>query len=324
MSVPQRGPGRDPITSPIPAIPNQGDSAVPAPAPIDESDSAVTQRLSPSNLNGAAAPITEVSPAGTAPIEQLAEPAAHAENHRIAAPEFLRTGISFDSVTDGQADEIIGKYPQSRSALLPLLHLVQSVEGCVTADGIEFCAGKLALTVAEVEAVATFYTMYKRTPCGQHLVSVCTNALCAALGGDAIYARLSGELGVGHEQTAGEPGTAGSITLETAECLAACDHAPVLTVNYEYYDNQTPSSALQIVTELRAGRAPQPTRGAPLTDFRTTEREIAGVFTDLAEQVKGPTASVETLRGNELAERERQTAPAMPDSYQMPPLPEKK
>jgi NADH-quinone oxidoreductase subunit E len=317
---PGRGPA-EPITAPVTAIPNQGDSAVPAPAGVTEPDSAVAQRLSPSSLNGNAVP-----PAGPGrPTGASApEPATHTENHRIGAPEFLRTGVAFDAAIDRQSDEIIARYPETRSALLPLLHLVQSVEGCVTAGGIAFCARKLQLTIAEVEAVVTFYTMYKRTPCGRHLVSVCTNALCAALGGDAIFARLSGQLGVGHEQTAGEPGAAGSITLETAECLAACDHAPVVTVNYEYYDNQTPESAAQLVDELRAGRTPHPTRGAPLTDFRTTEREIAGIFTDLAAQVNAPTASVETLRGNTYAERYRQTAPAMPDSYEMPPLPEKK
>jgi len=317
---PRRGP-REPITGPITAIPNQGDSAVPAPAGPAEPDAAVTRRLSPSSLNGNAVPAGGLGlPAGG----PAAEPVGHTENHRIGAPEFLRTGVVFDSTTSQQSDEIIARYPQARSALLPLLHLVQSVEGCVTAGGIEFCARKLELTIAEVEAVATFYTMYKRTPCGRFLVSVCTNALCAALGGDAIFARLSGQLGVGPEQTAGEPGARGSITLENAECLAACDHAPVVTVNYEYYDNQTPESAAQVVDELRAGRTPHPTRGAPLTDFRTTEREIAGIFTDLATAVDAPTASVETLRGNEYAERHRQTAPAMPDSYEMPPLPEKK
>jgi NADH-quinone oxidoreductase subunit E len=245
-------------------------------------------------------------------------------NQRLGVPDFLHTGRVFDDQTNQQVEEIIARYPQERSALLPMLHLVQSVEGFVSADGIEYCAHRLGLTIAEVEAVATFYTMYKRTPCGQHLVSVCTNALCAVLGGDAILSRLSAHLGVGPDETAGEPGTEGSITLEHAECLAACDHGPVVTVNYEYYDNQTPESALEIVSELQAGRKPHPTRGAPLTDFRSTEREIAGIFTDLAEQVKAPTASIETLRGNEIADRLRQTAPAMPESYEMPPLPEKK
>ena len=141
-------------------------------------------------------------------------------------PSSRRSRPSSTRLTRQRTAEIIARYPQSRSALLPLLHLVQSVEGYVSQDGIRYCAEVLELTTAEVSAVATFYTMYKRTPCGEHLVSVCTNTLCAALGGDAIYATLSTQLGVGHEETAGEPGTPGSITLEHAECLAACDLGP--------------------------------------------------------------------------------------------------
>jgi NADH-quinone oxidoreductase subunit E len=246
-------------------------------------------------------------------------------NRRIGVPVFLDTGAVFDEVTHARAAELIARYPVSRSALLPLLHLVQSVEGCVSQQGIVFCAAQLGLTEAEVSAVATFYTMYKRTPCGEHLVSVCTNALCAALGGDAIYATLSRRVGgIGHEQTAGEAGTPGSITLEHAECLAACDFAPVLTVNYEYYDNQTPDSALDLVNELQEGRRPHPTRGAPLTDFRSTELEIAGIFPDLEDRVEAPTASEPTLRGAVLAEQTGQRAPVMPETVEFPPLPEKK
>ncbi len=246
-------------------------------------------------------------------------------HRRIGVPEFARTGHVFSDQVRADAAELIGRYPVPRSALLPLLHLVQSEEGYVTQPGIDFCAAQLGLTSAEVAAVATFYTMYKREPCGEHLISVCTNALCAALGGDAIYATLSNHLGVGHEETAGEPGAAGSITLETAECLAACDHAPVLQVNYEFFDNQTPDSAIGLVTALQEGRRPAPTRGAPLTDFRSVEREIAGLFTDLADRVNAPTASVPTLRGSVLAEETGQTAPAMPENPpDFPPMPEKK
>jgi NADH-quinone oxidoreductase subunit E len=251
--------------------------------------------------------------------------AGGSENRRIGVPVFVDTGVVFDELTHARAAELIGRYPVSRSALLPLLHLVQSVEGCVSQQGVEFCAAQLGLTEAEVSAVATFYTMYKRTPCGEHLVSVCTNALCAALGGDAIYATLSRRLGgLGHEETAGEPGTTGSITLEHAECLAACDFAPVLTVNYEYYDNQTPDSALDLVNELQQGRKPHPTRGAPLTDFRATELEIAGIFPDLEDRVEAPTASEPTLRGALPAEQTGQRAPVMPETVEFPPLPEKK
>ncbi|WP_354528243.1 NAD(P)H-dependent oxidoreductase subunit E [Nakamurella sp. UYEF19] len=242
----------------------------------------------------------------------------------MGVPEFLATDVVFDQLTHDRAVELINRYPYSRSALLPLLHLVQSVEGFISQPGIEFCAEKLALSAAEVSAVATFYTMYKRRPCGQHLISVCTNALCAVLGGDAIYRTLSDHLGVGHEETAGEPGSVGSITLETAECLAACDHGPVLQVNYEYYDNQTPDGALDLVMALQAGDKPAPTRGAPLTDFRTIELEIAGIMPDLVAEVAGPSVSEMTLRGSVLAEQTNQTAPVMPEHVEFPPLPEKK
>ncbi len=231
----------------------------------------------------------------------------------------------FSDATRAEAHAIVARYPESRSALLPMLHLVQSVEGYVSKVGIEFCAEQLALSVAEVSAVATFYTMYKRTPCGQHLVSVCTNTLCAALGGDEIYKKLGEHLGVGHDETAGEPGAEGSITFEHAECLAACDFGPVMQVNYEYYDNQTIESATELVQSLQRGEKPAPTRGAPLTDLRTVERQLAGFFDgDDPAANEGRSAATETLRGAQLAQDEGWTAPAMPDSAEFPPVPEKK
>jgi NADH-quinone oxidoreductase subunit E len=252
---------------------------------------------------------------------------APAERTWTAQPDQGPVSPTFDELTRRRAEEIIARYPVARSALLPLLHLVQSVEGHVSQAGIRFCAETLELTTAEVSAVATFYTMYKRTPCGEHLVSVCTNTLCAALGGDDIYAALKARLGIGHEETVGEPGTTGSITLEHAECLAACDLAPVLQVNYEYYDNQSVASAEALVDALRRGEKPPPTRGAPLTDLRTVELELAG-FTDdpalAAAAVAGPSAAPETLRGVQMAAERGWVAPAMPDEHPaLPPLPEK-
>ncbi|RJQ77267.1 NADH-quinone oxidoreductase subunit NuoE [Pseudonocardiaceae bacterium YIM PH 21723] len=230
----------------------------------------------------------------------------------------------FGQDTRTKAQQLIARYPQSRSALLPMLHLVQSVEGFVSQDGIRFCAEQLELTTAEVSAVATFYTMYKRKPCGEHLVSVCTNTLCAALGGDAIYARLKEELGsdgkpLGHEQTSED----GKVTLEHAECLAACDLGPVLQVNYEYFDNQDPDTASDLVAKLRAGERPAPTRGAPLTDFKQAELQLAGFFEGRDLDVAGPSAAKETLRGNTVAQDRGWSAPVMPDGV-LPPVPEKK
>ena len=174
------------------------------------------------------------------------------------------------------AATIIARYPQPRSALLPLLHLIQSEDGCLTTAGIAFCASRLGLTEAEVTAVATFYSMYRRTPTGDYLVGVCTNTLCAIMGGDVILATLETELGVPAGQTTAD----GLITLEHVECNAACDHAPVMMVNWEFFDNQTPTSATELVAALRDGRPVSPTRGdAPLCRFRQTARTLAGLPT---------------------------------------------
>ncbi|PZS38429.1 MAG: NADH-quinone oxidoreductase subunit NuoE [Pseudonocardiales bacterium] len=244
-----------------------------------------------------------------------------AQDTPVERPVQVDTSV-FDEQTRQRAQEIIARYPRPRSALLPLLHLVQSVEGYVSKAGIAFCAQLLELTTAEVSTVATFYTMYKRNPGGEHLVSVCTNTLCAALGGDEIYARLCKRLGVGHEETSGRPGSTGSITLEHAECLAACDLAPVLQVNYEFYDNQTPESAVELVDALCRGDRPAPSRGAPLADWRSAELQLAGFFgepQELRDAVNGPSAAKETLAGNQLAEQMGSQAPPMPE--QAPPLP---
>ncbi|WP_405938243.1 NADH-quinone oxidoreductase subunit NuoE [Streptomyces sp. NBC_00726] len=176
---------------------------------------------------------------------------------------------------EADAKEVIARYPGSRSALLPLLHLVQSEEGYVSRTGMAFCAELLGLTTAEVTAVATFYTMYRRKPSGDYQVGVCTNTLCAVMGGDAIFDRLKEHLGVGNGQP--DMTTAdGKVTLEHIECNAACDFAPVVMVNWEFFDNQTPESATQLVDDLIAGRTVEPTRGAPLCTYKDTARILAG------------------------------------------------
>ena len=203
----------------------------------------------------------------------------------------------------GDAAVIIARYPQPRSALLPLLHLVQSEDSYLTPAGIAFCAEQLALTPAEVTAVATFYSMYRRTPTGEYLVGVCTNTLCAIMGGDAILETLESHLGVHAGQTTDD----GTVTLEHIECNAACDYAPVMMVNWEFFDNQTPSSARRLVDELRGGEPVIPTRGAPLCSFRETARVLAGV--GKADAAQGSTAGEATLAGLRVAHELGMTAP---------------
>ncbi|WP_227982194.1 NADH-quinone oxidoreductase subunit NuoE [Nocardia spumae] len=196
-----------------------------------------------------------------------------------------------------EAQRIIARYPQSRSALLPLLHLVQSVEGYVSGTGIAFCAEQLGLTDAEVTAVATFYSMYRRTPTGEYHVGVCTNTLCAVMGGDEILGALTRHL----EIAPGETTADGAITLEHVECNAACDYAPVVMVNWEFFDNQTPETARALTDALRSGEPVTGTRsGAPLCSFRETARILAG-FPDRRRGANDGEAGPATLAGLQVA-----------------------
>src|SRR3954449_4825934 len=202
------------------------------------------------------------------------------------------------------AQAIIERYPVPRSALLPMLHLVQSEEGFVSPDGIAFCAEQLGLTTAEVAAVATFYTQYKRHPNGTYTLGVCTNTLCAVLGGDEIFRTLEEHLGVVLDETTDDR----AITLERIECNAACDYAPVVMVNWEFFDNQTPSSARELTDRLRAGEEVAPTRGAAsVCSFRQMSRVLAG-FPDRRAN-EGVAAGPATLRGTLLAKERGWQAP---------------
>jgi NADH-quinone oxidoreductase subunit E len=212
--------------------------------------------------------------------------------------------MSLSDVTVAELHELAGRYPQARSALLPMLHLIQSTEGHVTNEGVEICADILRISAAEVSGVATFYTMYKRRPMGQHHVGVCTNTLCAVMGGDLIFERLKGHLDVGNDETTED----GQVTLEHIECNAACDFAPVVTVNWEFFDNQTPESAVELVDQLRAGETVQSTRGATITSWREAERVIAGFEDGLVDE--GPTAGAASLAGFEIAKERGWAAPA--------------
>ncbi len=209
--------------------------------------------------------------------------------------------------------EIIARYPKPRSALLPMLHLAQSVEGYVSPAGIAMCSEELGLTKAEVGAVATFYTMYRRKPAGEYHVGVCTNTLCAVLGGDAILDSLKEHLGIGHNETTED----GRISLEHVECNAACDYAPVVMVNWEFYDNQTPSSTRDLVDAARAGNPPPPTRGpSSLCTFKQASRVLAGFPDGRANE--GVQAGPATLAGLALANARGDRAPAMPDAPSSP------
>ncbi len=212
--------------------------------------------------------------------------------------------MSLSGQTLSELKEIAARYPHARSGLLPMLHLVQSAEGKITPWGIEACAEILGISTAEVSGVATFYTMYKRRPVGDYHVGVCTNTLCAVMGGDQIFATLKDHLDVGNDETTED----GKITLEHVECNAACDYAPVVMVNWEFMDNQTPESATRLVDDLRAGREVQASRGARLCTWREAERVLAGFPDGRADE--GPSAGPASLVGLKIARQNDWTAPS--------------
>jgi NADH-quinone oxidoreductase subunit E len=222
-----------------------------------------------------------------------------------AAPSTGSTtdGGGLGDSTHDELRQIAARYPEARSGLLPMLHLVQSVEGRITPEGIEACAAILDISPAEVSGVATFYTMYKRRPVGQYHVGVCTNTLCAVMGGDAIFERLKDHLDVGNDETTDD----GSVTLEHVECNAACDYAPVMMVNWEFMDNMTPESATQLVDDLREGKEVRSTRGPRIATWREVERVLAGFPDDRVDE--GPGAGPASLVGLGLARDRGWTAP---------------
>jgi NADH-quinone oxidoreductase subunit E len=187
---------------------------------------------------------------------------------------------------------IIKRYPRPRSAIMPLLHYVQSVSGYVTHEGIETISEILAIETAEVSAVATFYTQYKRGPVGEYHVGVCTNTLCAVMGGDAIFSALKDHLGIDNDGVTED----GKVSLEHIECNAACDYAPVVMANWEFYDNQTVESAKSLVDGARAGNPPAPTRGPNrLVTYKQASAVLAGLNDGLAGE--GVQAGAPTLLG---------------------------
>ena len=189
-------------------------------------------------------------------------------------------------------DSIIARYPRKRSAIMPLLHFVQSIDGYVTNEGIEVIGEKLELATAEVTAVSTFYTQYKSKPVGEYHVGVCTNTLCAVMGGDAIFESIKEHLNIENDGVTSD----GKVSVEHIECNAACDYAPVVMVNWEFYDNQTVQSVKDLVDGARGGNPPAPTRGPKtLRTWKQNSAVLAGISDGLANE--GVQAGEPTLLG---------------------------
>lgn len=174
------------------------------------------------------------------------------------------------------AAEIIARFPKGRerAAIIPLLYLVQSVEGHVTREGLREVAELLGTTTAEVEAVASFYTMFRLRPTGKHLVNVCTNLSCALVGARDVFEAAHDATGTAH---GGDVSDDGMFTVHEEECLAACDEAPVVQIDFVNHDRVSPERMRELVERLRNGEVPEPTRGIAPLDFKHASRILAGL-----------------------------------------------
>jgi NADH-quinone oxidoreductase subunit E len=181
--------------------------------------------------------------------------------------------LSDQSLT--RARELIARYPQPRSALLPILFLLQAEDGYVSPAGVAQAAQLLGLTKAEVGAVATFYTMFRRRPVGKYLVSVCKTLPCQLRGSRDISAAMAERL----EVPLGGTDAGGMVTVEEVECLAACDGAPVVQVNTENYERLSTSEAMDLLESLLRDEVPPPTFAA---DGSVTEPSTAALHWRLA------------------------------------------
>jgi NADH-quinone oxidoreductase subunit E len=175
-----------------------------------------------------------------------------------------------------EAKEILRRYPEGRerSAIMPLLYLAQSVEGHVSRDGLREVAELLGRTTAEVEAVATFYTMYRLRPTGTHVVSVCTNLACMLRGGRDVLDAAHEAAGMRHGQDRSDDEM---FTVHEEECLGVCDFAPVAQVNFANHDRVTPERMRELIAGLRDGSVPEPSRGPGMDSFKAASRVLAGL-----------------------------------------------
>ena len=146
-----------------------------------------------------------------------------------------------------QLDSLVIRYPEKRSALIPILHEVQAEVGYLSPEAVEWVSGYLGLSPADVMSVASFYDMLNLEPVGTHMIYVCQNLTCTLLGAEKLIRHLESRLGV----RMGETTPDGKITLKRMECLASCGTAPSIQVDGVHHHQVTPEKLDALLDELR-------------------------------------------------------------------------
>ena len=156
--------------------------------------------------------------------------------------------MTFGEEAEREFAEILTRYPDKRSALLPFLHLVQREQGYLSPAAMEEVARRLNLKPVGVLEVATFYTWFNLKPVGKHRLQVCHNLSCTLVGAERIIGTLKEELKIGENETTPD----GLFTLQRVECLASCGTAPLMQVNEDYHENLTPEKVRALLKQWRA------------------------------------------------------------------------
>ena len=182
----------------------------------------------------------------------------------------------FEGGVRDEADAIVARYPagRERSAVMPLLYLAQSEQGWLTREALQEVGGLLDITTAEVEAVATFYSMYRMHPTGEHQINVCTNLSCMLRGAKDVYAAAQDAAGITYGQEVSEDGV---FSVHEEECLGVCDFAPAVQIDFANHDAVSPERVRELIAQLRAGAVPTPSRGPAMESFRHASRVLAGL-----------------------------------------------
>jgi NADH:ubiquinone oxidoreductase subunit E len=149
-----------------------------------------------------------------------------------------------------RAHQILGSYPESRSAIMPLLYVASLEHEFVSLDAMTEVASLTGVTPAQVQSVATFYTMFKREKVGTYLVSVCTSISCYLMGADDVLEAVEQASGAHHAEVSPD----GVFSVEHVECIGACGGAPAVQVNYELVEGLTPTAGQKLVEWLNDTR----------------------------------------------------------------------
>src|SRR5882762_9087244 len=153
---------------------------------------------------------------------------------------------SFSAEIEAEIEGHLAKYPVMRSAILPLMFIVQRERGYLDPPGVSYLANRLNLRITDIWEVATFYSMIHIKPIGKYHIQVCKTLSCKLLGSDKITQLCSEKLGI----RAGEMTADGRFSLSEVECLGSCGTAPMFQINFDYHENLTPEKAGQILDSL--------------------------------------------------------------------------